>query len=247
VKTNLNRPIGEITKDNLDKIKVICFDRDGVVAKKGTWWTNGKLETFHLVQSTKYKVQRLAERFLICITSGRSLEFLEQEWNETDISLHGEIGNFVKHKYVVTEEVWTASETETISRIKLKMEGLRDDKISGFEPKKKIITLHCKDRIMEVERIARDDLLYCWWNGEAYDIGPKRISKGTAIKKWVGGLGIGMDQVMTVGNGINDSNMTDIVGIDVSTNPERLEADFVVSGEELGAGKLIDRLLELVK
>jgi hypothetical protein len=56
-----------------------------------------------------------------------------------------------------------------------------------------------------------------------------------------------MENVITVGNGINDKNMTNIVGIDISTDPSHLNADFVATGEHLGGEIVIDKLLSLVE
>jgi len=56
-----------------------------------------------------------------------------------------------------------------------------------------------------------------------------------------------MDNVMTVGNGINDENMTAVAAIDVSTDPKHLKADFIASGEDEGGEVVVDRLLSLVR
>ena len=48
--------------------------------------------------------------------------------------------------------------------------------IKGFEPKEFIITIHCVKRVKEIEEIVRKEKnLYTVWNGEAYDIGIKKI------------------------------------------------------------------------
>lgn len=228
----------ELSREKVKKIKAICFDRDGVVVKKGTWWTDGKLETYHVSQKLKVKIQKLAENFKICITSGRSLEFLEGEWSDIDVSLHAEIGNFVKEKNKVFEEEWTQEETEKIKEIKLKLIEIYRNygEIKDFEPKRKIITLHCWQKVAEVEKIAADSLVYCWWNGEAYDIGPKRIDKLTGIKKWIGILGVDLSEVMMVGHGVNDQGAMGGVGLTVNVGKE----------EEVGGERVIDKFLGLV-
>ena len=62
-----------------------------------------------------------------------------------------------------------------------KLEGKHKDFIA-FEPKQFLITLHASSEIMKVYDIVKKydtgKKLYCWWNGEAFDIAPKRLNKG---------------------------------------------------------------------
>jgi hydroxymethylpyrimidine pyrophosphatase-like HAD family hydrolase len=145
----------------------------------------------------------------------------------------------------------TEEQKEKIGKIREKLEEIKDPKIKGFEPKEYLITLHCKTRVEEVEKIVaesdKEGELYCWWNEEAYDIGLKTVNKGTGLKKLTEKSGVKMGEVMTVGNGINDENMTDVVGIDVSTDRKHLQADFVVWGEEVGGELVVDRVLKLTE
>ena len=131
------------------------------------------------------------------------------------------------------------------------MEEVRDTKIKGFEPKEYLITLHCQDRVEKVEKIMADldkeKELFCWWNGEAYDIGVEGVNKGSGLLKLAEKLGVEIKAIMTVGNGINDQNMTDVVGIDVSTDKQHLKADFSVEGEERGGEMVVDRVLRIIE
>ena len=137
------------------------------------------------------------------------------------------------------------------NKVEVDLRKLRKEGLSGLEPKIFLITAHCNHKIVEIENIVKKydykNEFYCWWNGESYDIGPKRINKRSGLVKLLERLDIKIDEVMTVGNGINDEDMMKMVGIGVSTDPEHLRADFEVSGEHLGGEVVVDRLLELKK
>lgn len=202
--------------------------------KRGTWWEADKIKTFLHSFGLKDKIQKLNQKFYVCVSSGRSLEFLAAEWGDLGLSLHGEIGNFVEYQGKIYEEAWTKEETETVAEVRERLERVENGAIKGFEPKRKIISVHCQERVRSVEEIGHRDLLYCWWNGEAYDIGPKRINKLTGIKKWAKMLGIGLDEVMMVGHGISDSGAMGGVGKTVNV---------AGIGEEKGGERAIDQLL----
>jgi len=256
MKTNLNQPIDNLTKEKLSAIKLICFDSDGVTAKKGTEFTENGIKTYQLTESMVSLLSELKKYYLVNITSGRGLEFIRNRYGKligNNFSLQAEIGNFTFRDGETDVEEWTEYEIDKIAKIREKLKILLpgEKDFLGFEPKEKIITVHAKGRIEAVENTVKNEdnegKLYCWWNGEAYDVGPARINKGTAIKKLVEKLGLPMNQVMTVGNGINDNNMRDIVGVDVSTDPKHLQADYFVEGEELGGEGLIRWILALIR
>lgn len=214
-------------------MKVVCFDRDGVVAKRGTWWENGEIKVHEVKPEVREKIKKLSEKYFVCITSGRSLEFLEEEWRGFDVGVHGEIGNLVSWQGKRYEEEWNDEEVRIVEEIRSRWQGLRDEKIVGFEPKKKIVTMHCRERVVEAEEMVRDERLYCWWNGEAYDVGLKRINKLTGIKRWIEILGVPISEVMMVGHGINDQGAMGGVGGTISVDDD----------EEVGGERVMDRLL----
>lgn len=254
MKTNLNLPISELTKEKMQAIKLICFDSDGVTAKKGTEFAEDGIKTHPVTGEMVGLLSDLKKYFFINITSGRSLEFLKQRYKELagdNFSLQAEIGNFTFRENKTEAEDWTEDEVAEIEKIRARLKLLlpKERDFLGFEPKQKIITVHAKRPIRILEDVVKvEDVgqqLYCWWNGEAYDIGLKRINKGTAIKSLVDKLGLMMTEVMTVGNGINDANMRDIVEIDVSTDPKHLNADYFIEGEEMGGERLVEKILSL--
>ncbi|MFS6757972.1 HAD family hydrolase, partial [Staphylococcus aureus] len=92
------------------------------------------------------------------------------------------------------------------------LEG-KNPSFTAFEPKQFLITLHAKSEIPEVYEILKkydpEGEFYAIWNGEAFDIAPKRLNKGTALINLTKQLGIDIGQTMAIGNGPNDKDMTD--------------------------------------
>ncbi|MEJ2347726.1 MAG: HAD hydrolase family protein [Patescibacteria group bacterium] len=89
---------------------------------------------------------------------------------------------------------------------------------------------------------------YCLWNGEAFDIAPKRLNKGEGLKHLAKYLKLDIDQTMSIGNGPNDREMVEVAGIGVTTDPKELPADFHTTGElHLGGEELVNKLLELIE
>lgn len=227
--------------------------------KKGTDFIteNGQKEMVSYPPSLDIleKLKRLTKRFHVSFSSGRAMDYLQNIYGgivEKNGSLQAEIGMFLYiDKLLITNFQLPIEVKEKMGKIRQELEKIKNPKIKGFEPKEYLITLHCKDKIEDIEDIVKtndkEGELYCWWNGEAYDIGLRAVNKGTGLKKLTEKLGVKMEEVMTVGNGINDADMTDVVGIDVSTDAKHLKADFVVWGEEIGGEKVVDRVLKLAE
>ncbi|KKQ69172.1 hypothetical protein A2367_03140 [Candidatus Shapirobacteria bacterium RIFOXYB1_FULL_38_38] len=249
-------PIEEMGKKDLENIKMLCFDSDGVTVEKGTkFLDSGWTITQDLSPEMGNKMLKLKDKFWINVTSGRNLEFLKKRYELVlgdKFSLQAEIGNIGWYKDGEFRELWSEYELERVEKIRKILEEklLRMDDFIAFEEKEMIITIHAKNEIELINKTVKENdekgWLYCWWNGEAYDIGPKRFNKASGLKKMADILGINMDEIMIVGNGINDRDMRNGVGIDVSTDPKSLKADFWTEGEEVGGEKLVDRILKLV-
>ena len=249
-------PIEEMGKKDLENIKMLCFDSDGVTVEKGTkFLDSGWTITQDLSPEMGNKMLKLKDKFWINVTSGRNLEFLKKRYELVlgdKFSLQAEIGNIGWYKDGEFRELWSEYELERVEKIRKILEEklLRMDDFIAFEEKEMIITIHAKNEIELINKTVKENdekgWLYCWWNGEAYDIGPKRFNKASGFKKMADILGINMDEIMIVGNGINDRDMRNGVGIDVSTDPKSLKADFWTEGEEVGGEKLVDRILKLV-
>lgn len=248
-----------LTKEDIKDIKIVCFDVDGVVVKKGTEisekGTELRIKTSPLESHILEKLLRLKKYFHVTVNSGRSAMYLTKTfqgmlWGAA--SVIGEVGIFtVTDGKVEQSDTFSKYELEVLNKITLDLQkiALNNDQVRGFEPKQFLITLHCKQAIAEVdEAVKKHDTkkeFYCWWNGEAYDIAPHRFNKGEGLKSLAERLGYTLKNCIAVGNGINDKDMTDMAEIGVTTNPDDLKADYYVHDEHLGGEALMDKLLEL--
>ena len=255
------RPISELTAGNLSPIKLIAFDSDGVLVQKGTdisQTNNGyySQQAYSLTPEIVTKLNLLKSRYELVINSGRNSLYLTQIyrdilWNR--VTLISEIGTFLTgNGFVVQTEPLDQYELDTIIKIRTKLAKLiGDSRIEGFEPKQFLTTLHCHEAVPEVPDIVHEsdpeNRFYCWWNEEAYDINSQKFSKVNGLKKLMELKNLIPDQVITVGNGINDSDLTMTGMINISTDPVNLQTDdFFVEGEHLGGAAIVDLLLNLV-
>lgn len=243
-----------MTVDRIAKIKLVCFDSDGVTKRRGTEFgeEGGRrvMKTYGPSLSMREKLEKLSQKYAVCITSGRSMSYLRSVYGEKWI-LQSEIGMFTYRLGKIKENTkLTDYEEEALTNIYIDLRGLLSNPVvKGFEPKERIVTLHCQEEVPEVRKmVAANDPkqeLDCWWNGEAYDILPKRVDKGFGIKVLLEDLGLNWAEVMTVGNGINDEEMTARVGLSVTTDKQHLNAEFGAEGEEKGGEAVVEKMLEL--
>jgi len=249
----------ELTQEDIKKIKIVCFDVDGVVVKKGTEisekGTELRIKTSPLEPHVIDKLIRLKKYFHVTVNSGRSTMYLTKVFQPMlwdNASVIGEIGIFtVRDGEMRQGAVFNNYELVTMQKITVELQKIAEsnDKVRGFEPKQFLITLHCHEAIPAVDEAVRKfdpkGEFYCWWNGEAYDIAPYRLNKGKGLQFLAESMGYGLENCIAVGNGINDKDMTDMAGIGVTTNPEALESDYYIHDEHLGGECLMDKLLEL--
>ncbi len=255
------RPLTELKKDQLAQIKLIAFDSDGVLVKKGT----------EIIQSTGFysqktnlidpqvleKLNRLKKYFHIVINSGRSSLYLTQIYQNIlwdNITLISEIGVFLTGGgYHIQTNILDEYELTTIKTIRQKLENLiGDPRVAGFEPKQFLTTLHCHQAVPQIETIVTEsdpqNRFYCWWNQEAYDINSKKFTKSIALNKLLKLKNLSLQNVITIGNGINDSDLTEKISINISTDPQNLKTDdYFAEGEHLGGTAILDHLLFLIK
>lgn len=255
MQTNLNKSINELTGQDLKDIKIICFDCDGVTVEKGTEIKiEGNKETIttkKLSPEMFTKLSELKKHFHLTFSSGRSMLYLTRVYGDLlwgNASLQAEIGLFVLYQGKLIQNFQlTDYELETFKKIKNDLLALN---VGQLEPKQFLISLHCPQAYPQVDEIVKKNdppnAFYCWWNLEAYDIAPQRINKGSGLQKLTELLSLSMHNVMTVGNGINDVNMTNIVGLDISTDPRHLNADFIAHGEHLGGLTVANKILSLL-
>ena len=255
------KPITELTKEDIKDIKVVCFDVDGVTIKRGTQIIDkGDIQTMKTVpleENILNKLQELKKYYHVAINSGRSTFYLIKVFADLlwdNASLISENGIFILYNGSLIQNFkFTEYELGVLKRVtkRLKDLSLKDSRAAGFEYKVFLLVLHCHEAIDGVEKIVGEEdkrgEFYCWWNGEAYDICPKRFNKGVGLKKLCEYLGYTEKNAIAIGNGVNDKDMTDIAGIGITTDKVHLQSDYFVEGEHLGGEYLIDKLLELNK
>lgn len=255
------KPLTDLTKKDIENIKIICFDSDGVSVPKGTEITETEdslsVKTNVLPEKLLQKMIKLKKYYHLTFSSGRSLMFLDRMYGKIlwdNASLQGENGIFTLiDGQVIQHEKFTPRILEILNKIKIDLRSLakRNDKIRGFEPKQFLVTLHAFEDVKEVYDIVKKhdskNELYTLWNGEAYDVGLKHLNKGTALKNLCKHLKIDVKNAMAIGNGPNDKDMVEAAGIGVTTDPTDLKtADFhTTKNLELGGEELVDKLIEL--
>ena len=172
-------------------------------------------------------------------------------WENT--ALQGENGIFTLiNGQVIQHEVFDNKTLRELRNmfIDLRELGKVNKDFRGFEPKQFLITVHVWRQLPEVYEIVKKHdpggEYYCIWNGEAFDIAPKRLNKGNGLKYLAKHLNLDMSQTMSIGNGANDQEMVNYAGIGVTTDKDTLPAHFYTTGKlHLGGEELVDKLLEL--
>jgi len=253
--------IKEITKEELEQIKVVTFDIDGVIAPTGTIIKETisedsidlYMESKKLSPEFMKNLQKLAKYVRLNFSSGRNILYLKTLVNEIfdeRTILQAENGNITWLDNKITHPIYPDEYFNKLRDIKERIKELKksDKGIRGFEPKLLILTVHC-DQMEEVPNLVKEmdkeNNLYCLWTNEGYDIGNKEMSKGQAIVNLAKGLKIKPKQIMTTGNNYNDREMLEI-GRGVTVEPERVKAEYFIEaeGEKLGGELLVDFLLE---
>lgn len=215
------------------------------------------VKTSNLSNEMRDKMLELKKHFFIAISSGRSSLYLTKVYSELlwgNAGLISENGIFtllegklIQHEYF---DKGTLQKIRNIVVDLKKIEGVNKD-FRAFEPKQFLITLHAWNDMPEVREVVKrndpEGEFYVWWNGEAFDIAPKRLNKGAGLKHLADYLHLSLEQTMAIGNGPNDKDMIDAAGIGVTTEPKSVQGDYYTTGiGHLGGAELIDKLLSLV-
>lgn len=255
------KPLIDLTAEQIKKIKLISFDSDGVLAKKGTEIKQNSSgfysqQTNLISPEVLDKLNILKKRFHVVINSGRNSLYLSQIYQGIlwdNVTIISEIGAFLTgNGYLVQTEPVGDYELKAIINIRRELGKLiGDPRVEGFEPKQFLTTLHCLSEVPEVNDIVRrndpENKFYCWWNLEAYDINPVKFTKINALKKLMELKKINSDEVITVGNGINDRDSVTSQFINITTDPANLITDdFFVESEDIGGLEIINHLLSLI-
>ncbi len=252
------KPISQLRLSSLSNIKLISFDVDGVLVEKGTEILEKDnvltVKTKEISQNLLNKLNKLKKYFHINISSGRSLLYLKEMFDPLlweKASLQGENGVFTLiDGQVIQNYTLTGDELRALRKMRGEIEAVAKDNknIRGFEPKQFLISVHClrEEPLIAniVKKIDVENKFYIKWNSEAYDIFPKRFSKGSGLKQLAKYLGIDVSQILVVGNDPNDQEAVENSGLSVTTSPNTLVADYHTEGKlDLGGEELVNHLL----
>lgn len=247
------RPIQELKKEDVKKIKMIVFDVDGVLVPRGTRikqiGNSTTLETKLIEKKQIAQIRELHKKgFSINISSGRGLYMLQEMFREVlpFVSITYENGSATWYKGRIYQHV---NSFEYLKNVFPKLKRVANKNIKGFEPKEFIITIHCVKRVKEIEEIVkREKNLYTVWNGEAYDVGiEKKQTKAVGLRRVMNMLKLEKKNIMAIGDNYNDDELLKEAGIAISADKSRVKGKFFVplEGKFLPADKLMQRILSL--
>lgn len=248
----------EIPRGKLKKLKMLVLDSDGVSAKRGTKIIEKETKDYlevsvranKLSEALARKINKLKEKLIICVASGRGLIWLQSMYSkiiDNRTVILAENGNIALLRGKLTQLFDYDAEYFTL-RAKLKNE-ISKLPINGFEPKQIILTANCPYKMEQVPQIIKKldkkkQIKAMWVAGEAWDIQRKDVSKGAGIKKIVKELGLKMENTIIIGDGPNDKEMVEMAGLGVSAEIKDLKAEYYTVGKGLGGEILVDYLLK---
>lgn len=246
--------ISELSSQNLKPIKLIVFDVDGVLVKRGTKikteknFTSFETKKIHPKQIEQIKLLK-EKGYLININSGRGLYMLQEMFREilpfASLTYENGSSSWVDGK--IYQHINSFSQLKDVLP---KLIKINHKNIKGYEPKEFIITIHCHDRVLQIEELLKKfDNLYCLWNGEAYDIGIKKIqTKGIGVRKIAEVFGLHKENVMAIGDNYNDKELLENAGLKITADKSRLQGDFYVellpSDGKLPADRMMEQILK---
>lgn len=252
----------EIPKGKLERIKLVVLDSDGVIVPRGTTITENedanryyvKVETHKITQNLADKINKLREKIKVCVSSGRGLIYLQSMYSRIvgdstifqaengNLSLIG--GKIVQH-FNYSEDYFKkiASIRNEVMAIKN-----RNSSILGFEPKQFILTIFASEEVKQIYEIVKkydeEKELKVMWNGEAFDIQKKDISKGEGLKRLLKNLHIKKEEVIAIGDRLNDKELLETAGIGVSADKDELPMEYWTVGKGFPGEILVDYLLK---
>ncbi|MCX6752394.1 MAG: HAD-IIB family hydrolase [Candidatus Nomurabacteria bacterium] len=247
------KPLDQISKEDLSKIKMIVFDVDGVLVPRGTKIKQvGNTTTLQTKVIAEKQIEQISELnrrgYLINISSGRGLYMLQEMFRDIlpFVSLTYENGSATWYRGKIYQHVNSFEYLKDVFP-KLKKLASENKDIRGFEPKEFIITLHCKKQIKEIEEIVKKyPKLTTFWNGEAYDVELKKDqTKAVGLRHVMKVFKLKRENVMAIGDNYNDQELVKESGMSVSADKTRVKAKFYVplEGEFLPADVLMQKIL----
>ena len=248
------KPLNEMSKADLNNIKMIVFDVDGVLVPRGTKikqeGNTTTLETKVIAGKQIEQIQKLYQKgYLINISSGRGLYMLQEMFRGIlpFVSLTYENGSATWYKGKIYQHVNSFEYLKDVFP-KLVQAAKNHKDVKGFEPKEFIITIHCEKQIKEIEEIVKKEKgLTTIWNGEAYDIQiDKDQTKAVGLRHVMEIFKLSKENVMAIGDNYNDQELLEESGMPISADKTRVKGRFFVplQGDFLPADLLMQKILE---
>ena len=228
------KPLNALKPADLAEIKAVCFDSDGVLVKKGTQIIArpGYLEmkTYPPSKTVLRLLKQIQKRFWLVLPSGRSLIYLSRFYEliiGPKTVLVGENGIFGLWRGRVRQFYdFSPQDQQTLQEIKSQLRQLmaKNNDLLGFGPKQFLISLYARRYVPAVEEIVRRHPrvqdLSCLWNGEAFDISFRWLTKASGVEHFLQEKQIPWEAVLAVGNDPNDRALAERAGISISTDPQ---------------------------
>ena len=108
------KPLDQISKEDIEKIKMIVFDVDGVLVSRGTKIKQeGNTTTFETKVIAEKQIEQIKELnqkgFLVNISSGRGLYMLQEMFREIlpFVSLTYECGSSTLYKWLIYQHIYS--------------------------------------------------------------------------------------------------------------------------------------------
>ncbi|MCX6754081.1 MAG: HAD-IIB family hydrolase [Candidatus Nomurabacteria bacterium] len=251
------KPLSQMVKKDLEKIKMVVFDVDGVLVPRGTKIKQiGHTTTLNTKVIAKKQIEQIRELYkkgyLINISSGRGLYMLQEMFREIlpFVSITYECGSATWHNGKIYQHINSFELTKDIFP-KLQKVTNKSKNLKGFEPKEFIITIHCKKPDKKIEAVVKKDKnLVTLWNGEAYDVLIKKTqTKALGIKHAMKIFKLKKENIMAIGDNYNDQEMLNESGMPISADKSRVNGSFYIplEGKFLPADNLMQKIIELKK
>lgn len=248
----------DIPEEILKNIKLVVFDSDGVSVPRGTQIEERvehgtpdmdviSMKTYIITDEFAELLNHLREKVIVAVSSGRALLYLQTMFGPIigdNTVLQAENGNIsLIDGEVVQHFDYDEQYFETLARIR---EDVSKLPIKGMEPKQFILSAHSDTEFPEVYDIVKKHdkraELRVMWNGEAFDIQRQDVSKAAGLQKLMKQLKITKDQMIAIGDRVNDREMIELAGVGVSADHDALPSEYWTVGEGL-PGEILARYL----
>jgi HAD superfamily hydrolase (TIGR01484 family) len=248
------KPLSELDYKAIKPVKLIIFDVDGVLVPRGTVIKQDGNKTYFETKEVSNENTELIKElvtkygFKVNISSGRSIHMLKDMFREVlpYVSITYENGSASLVDGWVTQYINTEAKLYQLSKV---LRTVKNKNIKGFEQKEFIITIHCENPVIKIENIVKKcPCCYCIWNGEAYDIGITKQTKGLGVKRLAVQLGIKKKEVLAIGDNLNDAQLIEQAGLKITADKSRLAGDYHIplNGKELPATILMKKLISVL-